>query len=240
MKIYKHLKKVLPEKVLQSYLFVKHKQAYVHKQEKELIQKTIQKDDVCVDVGANIGYFTNLFLRLAPKGKVFAFEPCKKTFYVMVKHITAKERVLPFNIGISDKKGGALLYISESHPQNAMYEQDNTVGTQLTYFLPLDYFLTGKHVDFIKMDIQGAELKALKGAERVLQQNKNIKLLLEFSPYCLVRCSGLNAPTELISFLITHGFRIKDVKTGRTVNTGADLHEYDFRNKKYTNLYCWR
>jgi hypothetical protein len=47
------------------------------------------------------------------------------------------------------------------------------------------YFKPGQRVDFIKMDIQGYELHALRGANRVLADNPNAKLLLEFWPYGL-------------------------------------------------------
>ena len=48
-----------------------------------------------------------------------------------------------------------------------------------------DYFKPGERVDLIKMDIQGYELHALRGANRVLADNPDIKLLLEFWPYGL-------------------------------------------------------
>ena len=48
-----------------------------------------------------------------------------------------------------------------------------------------DYFKRGQRVDLIKMDIQGYEFHALRGAGRVLAENPNTKLLLEFWPYGL-------------------------------------------------------
>jgi hypothetical protein len=48
-----------------------------------------------------------------------------------------------------------------------------------------DYFKPGQRVDLIKIDIQGYELHALQGAKRILEENPEIKLLLEFWPYGL-------------------------------------------------------
>jgi hypothetical protein len=75
-----------------------------------------------------------------------------------------------------------------------------------------DYFKPGERVDLIKMDIQGYELHALQGANRVLADNPDIKVLLEFWPYGLKQ-AGANW-IDLITALEGRGMVIQRVSAG--------------------------
>ena len=72
-----------------------------------------------------------------------------------------------------------------------------------------DYFKPGERVVLIKMDIQGYELHALRGANRVLADNPAAKLLLEFWPYGLKQ-AGANS-LKLIDTLQTKNMSISQI-----------------------------
>ena len=60
-----------------------------------------------------------------------------------------------------------------------------------------DYFCPGSPVDFIKIDVQGYEHSVLRGAQRVLKENRGIRVLMEFWPYGLSK-AGV-APSDVLN-----------------------------------------
>jgi hypothetical protein len=72
-----------------------------------------------------------------------------------------------------------------------------------------DYFKLGQRVDLIKMDIQGYELHGLRGASRVLADNSDLKLLVEFWPYGLKQ-AGVNW-AELLNTLQSKSMLVSEI-----------------------------
>jgi hypothetical protein len=72
-----------------------------------------------------------------------------------------------------------------------------------------EYFKPGQRIDLIKMDIQGYELRALRGAGRVLADNPGAKLLLELWPYGLKQ-AGANW-IELVDTLKSNSMRVSEI-----------------------------
>ena len=97
-----------------------------------------------------------------------------------------------------------------------------------------DYFKPGERVDLIKMDIQGYELHALRGASRVLADNPGIKLLFEFWPYGLKQAGG--NWVELIGVLKENGKRIQQVSSEGL--TGFDPGSANESEAWYINLFA--
>jgi hypothetical protein len=94
---------------------------------------------------------------------------------------------------VGEKSGRSNLYLSESlNVDHRTYAtgQDPRLVIEIDTIALDDYFTPGERVDLIKMDIQGSELHALRGAKRVLQENPRVQLLVELWPAGLEQAGG--------------------------------------------------
>lgn len=187
---------------------------YADRSERRLLADNLGEGSVVVDAGANVGIYSEFLSKcVGLTGVVHSFEPDPDNFTRLYAALCNVPNVRLNQLAVSDKTGESLLYISkELNVDHRAYptegETRKAISIQST---TLDnYFPPGERVDLIKMDIQGYELRALLGAERVLVDNPETKLLLECWPYGL-RAAGDSAQA-LLSFFRQHGraiFRIE-------------------------------
>lgn len=147
--------------------------------EKILFLNFIKNVDTIVEVGANRGYYTLLFSHLVgKKGQVHAFEPIPPTFkhlsQVFNRHQVFKNTHLN-NLAVGDTNGTITLYMPDDddgqssmaiHSQGSWKTQKNIVPYECS-IITLDRYAEShlnQKLDFIKCDIEGAELFFLKGA----------------------------------------------------------------------------
>lgn len=163
--------------------------AYADRAERQLLTRILSLGDVVVDAGANIGIYTQFLSRcVGASGVVHAFEPSSENF----KRLQSATRKLA-NVRLSQAAVGEYSEESELYLSDTLNVDHRTYATEgdrrrstPTDIIALDdYFRPGQRVDLVKMDIQGYELHALRGASRVLVDNPDAKLLLEFWPYGL-------------------------------------------------------
>lgn len=210
----------------------------------ELIKKQIKYDDVVLDLGANIGYYTLIFAKLAGQnGKIFAFEPDPGNFSLLQKNLQINHyhNVTVINKAVSDKNEKIRLYLSENNQgDHRIYDSfDDHQSVEIETIRLDDYFenYPGK-INFIKMDIQGAEGGAVKGMIQLLQKNRNLKIVTEFWPGGLKRF-GVE-PGEFLNLLTNQGFRIYHIdkleKTIKPINLSQLLTVYTPEKDNDTNL----
>ncbi len=194
-----------------------------------------------VDAGANIGIYSAFLARcVGLKGTVHSFEPDHDNFLRLHAALARKPNVQLNRLAIGDSTGETILFVSEElNVDHRAYptagEERRQVAIQSVRLD--DYFAPGSRVDFVKMDIQGYELHALRGAARVLSENPGLQLLLEFWPYGL-SCAGGSA-TELLGFLKQHGFRCDAVIADGLVPFSEEKYR-SYDEGFYTNLFAHR
>lgn len=156
--------------------------------ETRLVKEIVKDGNNVLDIGANIGYYSLIFSKLVgARGRVFAFEPDPENFNLLKKNIAVNQckNVALEQKAISDKGGKIRLYMHGSNKAgHRTYDsRDGCRSIEVEAISVDDYFKNfNKKVDFIKMDIEGAEWLALKGMKSFLEKNKNTRIMTEFWP----------------------------------------------------------
>lgn len=160
-----------------------------------IIKREVRDGQVCVDVGASVGYFTLLFSRLVgPKGKVVAIEPTDFQQPYLRKNVKVngyKDRVTIINEGAWDKD--ETIYM----PLNAPRYVQTAIRCR-----PVDDMLEElgiMSVDFIKIDVDGPEPAVLAGLVRTIERSPNMKMVIEYYPK-YIKNTGLN-PEDMMGIL---------------------------------------
>ncbi|MFC2057184.1 FkbM family methyltransferase [Chloroflexota bacterium] len=223
----------------------------------QIFKKVVKNGDIVVDLGANMGYFTLLAARLVGnKGNVYAFEPAPANYNMLVKNVDLNEykNVIANQKAVSDVVGVVKLYLSDkdigSHTIRERHDIPQFTESQSGEFvevesITLDEFFKDEKraVNVIKMDVEGAELLALSGMERVIRQNKNLKMLVEFYPFAMREMGS--SPEEFIRQLSEeYGFSIIAIDELRTptnkclkINNVEELMDLCKEDEKIVNLF---
>jgi FkbM family methyltransferase len=160
--------------------------AYADRAERQLLKKILFQGAVTVDVGANIGIYSEFLSRcVGPTGLVHSFEPSPDNFRLLSTATRHLSNVRLTQAAVGERSDQCTLYISDKlNVDHRAYKADGDSRRAVPIQMVAldDYFEPGQRVDLIKMDIQGYELHALRGAQRLLQENSEIRLLVEFWP----------------------------------------------------------
>lgn len=152
-----------------------------------LLEKYIEPGMVIADIGANIGFYAGILSRLAgPQGKVHCFEPDAINFRRLQKTVSGLNNVSIHQKAVGPKTGVIKIYTSPNlNVDHRTYEPESYESVFEVSAVSLDDYLSAFNhkVDFIKMDIQGFEMEAIKGMQKVLEKNPGLRMISEFWPY---------------------------------------------------------
>lgn len=222
------------------YAFFKRKQ---DRMEIRLLKQYIHPGDTVMDIGANIGFYAGILSRLVgDNGAVHCFEP-DVTNYNHLQRVTNGLR----NLHLNNKAAGPetkkiKIYTSpELNVDHRTYRPDTYAEEiEIDAVSIDDYLRNNPKADFIKMDIQGFEMEAIKGMTQVLSQNQNIKIVSEFWPYGLSAAGS--SVNEYFNYLTYLGFNCYLMQNDELLLLDAarvaQLHGQG--KEQYYNIFCVR
>lgn len=181
--------------------------------------ENLKQSMIFIDVGAAIGWFTIIASSLVGEGgKVIAFEPSPLRFRTLVENVKLNTdgNVECVDKAVSSENGEA--YISgENHP---IYLSSS--GNIFKINIPIDIVTLDSYlkmrglsnVDMVKIDVEGSELRVLKGMEQTIRNSGEIKIICEVHlPYLNRYGDNVN---RLFEYTQTMGLRKRRLTGGKT------------------------
>jgi FkbM family methyltransferase len=193
------------------------------------------------DIGANFGFYSYLVLSYCPSVKVFSFEPNPGNFAVLAdaKARNGLVNSFPFNIGLSDETGELDLtvdLISTGHsvfgPEHPDFNGDASVlETHRVQVRRFDDWMAEQSTPttmraVAKIDIEGFELRALRGMESALRDRVFKALVVEIMAKTLRLCD--NTPLEVGDYLARFGYFPFDLELRPTTIRADDARNLVF------------
>lgn len=138
----------------------------------ELIWRLTAGDDLAIDVGANVGYFTGLLARRTRQ--VIALEPNPRLRRLIEGNVArwdVREKITLDYRAASNARGTATLHVPEDFARNfgtASLEASGAAASDEVETVRLDEVIAGRKVGLLKIDVEGHELAALEGASQSL------------------------------------------------------------------------
>ncbi len=162
---------------------------YIH-----FIRKIIKKGDVCIDIGANVGYYTCVLAEIVgPEGKVYAVEPIKPILNILINNVKKFNNIVvyPFALGKENKiiRMGNRAYERWGFISSGSYfiidpNDTSWANSKILFEAEMrratDLFSHLKRVDFIKCDVEGYEVVVLTELEGLISKFKPIVLVESF------------------------------------------------------------
>jgi FkbM family methyltransferase len=155
-------------------------------EETELFSSFIKPEDVCLDIGGNIGYFSMIMAARATRGHVHVFEPIviNAAMINANKELNGFKNVTINNTAVGDQKGMVTFSVSDDSAFSSI-KATGRFGEAENVSVPIlridDYLAENKidHIDIIKVDVEGAENMVIDGAKGLLSSNiKKPRLVL--------------------------------------------------------------
>ncbi|MGP8051459.1 MAG: FkbM family methyltransferase [Desulfobaccales bacterium] len=213
---------------------------YHERYEAALVARVLNPGEVFWDVGANIGYFSLVAATaVGERGEVAAFEPGGAALARLQENVSLNPhgKIRIFNLAVAATDGEAVLYRRDGIADSSASLYAGAAGAaagEACVTVTLDHFLGQEGLqppDFIKLDVEGAELAALQGAAAILADFRPL-LLVEMEEKNLQAADASRAAIQ--AFLGAYGYQAAHLRKGRW-RPLDDVHHTRGRNLFWFN-----
>ncbi len=196
------------------------------------LRRLIQPGMTVLDIGAHVGYYSRMASELVGDGgRVIAFEPHPRNHATLVRNIGKRRNVTALQVALAESEGTAELhdYLMMSASGSLHYDEairdvqlshvsDDDIAPRIgkdfqpqiytVRTAPVDELLAEvgvQQVDVVKMDIEGAEMGALRGMKQTIANSPNLALVMEYNPLGLKAFD--NDPEQSLHEVLALGFQ---------------------------------
>ena len=176
--------------------------SYEHEKQRQIANE-LRPGDVFYDLGANVGFYTLLAAQRVAAGNVYAFEPLPRNIEYLRKHLKLNRvsNAELLELAVCDVVG--IASFQEASNSSVGHLEDGG-STQVRTATLDSLLLQGKILppSLIKIDIEGAELLALRGACEAFRR---------FRPVLFLATHSRELHTECVQLLVSWGYECKDL-----------------------------
>jgi len=210
------------------------------KQTKKIIQQ-LPPDSNCIDIGCFKGEILDLMLQSAPEGHHFGIEPIPVLFKKLEEKYSANTHCTILNCAASNTSGQADFNYVITNPSysgllkrdyDKAHEEDTSIRVQterLDTLIPSDI-----RIDLIKIDVEGAELRVLEGASRIIEKDHPV-VIFEHG----VGASEYygSSPAKLFDFFQSRSMKISNLGAFLKSAPPLSLEAFDRQYRNKENFY---
>jgi FkbM family methyltransferase len=204
------------------------------------ILENLAPGGVFIDVGANMGYYTTMAAKaVGPEGLVIAFEPSPTNLQFLLRNLALNHarNVVVFSVALSDRAGIAKLWSAPFYNSGVCsmrgpdFAESSSDYVRIASLRLDDLQTLHQHmprISVIKLDTEGLEFQALRGAEELLRTSERLSLTCELSPQWY-------PPAEVVGYLQALGYSGEYYDDGRWRSLLSDSLPV-----KQCNAWFWR
>ncbi len=196
----------------------------------EFLKKFIDENEIIIEIGANIGHYTIIESSVLKEGKIYAIEPIPKNMELLKKNVILNniKNIKLFPIAIGEENNSSKMYF---YKKSNLSGFKSIVGEDLLEevevdIINLDTFIESymeEYPTFIRMDVEGYEYNLFKGATKLLESGKPLKIKMEIHPNNMTK----QQLKYILNSLKYYKFEIKAIV--------LDPYNHNIKNIKFIN-----